>query len=253
MQVSHRSKGKGQRAKAAHRQGRALRFALLFALIAAPAAAQGPGPRGGRVPDMQAIAAALGVECSYCHGERGRGPGPAALTATGKPRFDVAREMIAMTEELNTRIQRATEKDVNDLVRVDCVTCHRGVAIPRQMSDILIRTTLQQTPEAAATIYRDLRTRYYGKQAYDFSEEALLGVADRLVQGRPAAAIALADLNLEFNPKSSRSYLIRGIAQTRQIDNEAAVASFKKSLELDPDNGVTQGWLIQTEQLLRRR
>jgi hypothetical protein len=230
---------------------RSMLIAGLLTLLAAPAAAQGPGPRG-RVPDMQAIAAALGVECSYCHGQRGAGAGP-ALTATGKPRFDIARAMIAMTDELNTRIQSATEKDVNDIVRVDCVTCHRGVAIPRQITDIMTRTTLQQGPEAAATIYRGLRTQYFGKQAYDFSEEALLGVADRLVQGRPAAAMALADLNLEFNPKSARSYLIRGIAQTRQIDNEGAVASFRKSLELDPDNGVTQGWLIQTEQLVNRR
>lgn len=228
-----------------------LLFAAGFALLALPAGAQAP-PQRSRPLDMQAIAAALGVECSYCHGQRGAGAGP-ALTASGRPRFDVARAMIAMTDDLNTRVQSATEKDINDVVRVDCVTCHRGVAIPRQITDIMTRAALQQGPEAAATIYRDLRTRYYGKQAYDFSEEALLGVADRLVQGRPAAAIALADLNLEFNPRSARSYLIRGIAQTRQIDNEGAVASFKKSLELDPENGVTQGWLIQTEQLVNRR
>ena len=201
---------------------------------------------------MQAIAAALGVECSYCHGERGRGAGP-ALTASGKSRFDVARAMIAMTDDLNARVQAVTEKDITDMVRIDCVTCHRGVAIPRQLTDIITRAALQQGPDAAASIYRDLRTRYYGRQAYDFSEEALLGVADRLVQGRPAAAIALAELNLEFNPKSARSYLIKGIAQTRQFDDAAAVASFKKSLELDPENGVTQGWLIQTEQLVNRR
>jgi hypothetical protein len=133
------------------------------------------------------------------------------------------------------------------------VTCHRGVAIPRQLTDIITRAALQQGPEAAASIYRDLRTRYYGRQAYDFSEDALLGVADRLVQGRPAAALALAELNLEFNPTSARSYLIKGIAQTRQFDDAAAVVSFKKSLELDPTNGVTQGWLIQTEQLVNRR
>jgi hypothetical protein len=246
QEVSQRSKVKGQK------YGRALRFAVLFALLSAPAAAQGPGPRGDRALDMQAIAAALGVECSYCHGQGGAGAG-SALTATGKPRFDVARAMIAMTDDLNTRVQSATGKDVSDVVRIDCVTCHRGVAIPRQITDIMTRTTLQQGPDAAATIYRDLRARYFGKQAYDFSEEAVLGVADRLVQGRPAAAIALADLNLEFHPMSARSYLIKGIAQTRQLDNEGAVASFKKALELDPGNGVTQGWLIQTEPLVNRR
>ena len=230
---------------------RPLILAGALALLTAPASAQEPQQRA-RPLDMQAIAAALGVECSYCHAERGASAGP-ALTATGKPRFDVARAMIAMTDDLNTRIQAATAKGAADIVRVDCVTCHRGVTIPRQLPDIMTRAAVQQGPEAAVTLYRDLRTRYYGRQAYDFSEEALLGVADRLTQGRPAAAIALADLNLEFNPKSARSHLIKGIAQTRQLDDEAAVASFRKSLELDPDNGVTQGWLIQTEQTLKRR
>jgi len=230
---------------------RSLVLAGAVALLAAPASAQEP-PQRARPLDMQAIAAALGVECSYCHAERAASAG-AALTATGKPRFDVARAMIAMTDDLNTRVQAATAKGAADVVRVDCVTCHRGVAIPRQLPDIMIRAAVQQGPEAAVTLYRDLRSRYYGRQAYDFSEEALLGVADRLTQGRPAAAVALADLNLEFNPKSARSYLVKGIAQTRQLDDEAAVASFKKSLELDPGNGVTQGWLIQTEQTLKRR
>ena len=230
---------------------RSLVLAGALTLLAAPAAAQEPPPRA-RPLDMQAIAAALGVECSFCHAERAASAGQ-ALTATGKPRFDVARAMIAMTDDLNARIQAATEKGAADIVRVDCVTCHRGVAIPRQLPDIMIRAAVQQGPAEAAALYRDLRARYYGRQAYDFSEEALLGVADRLTQGRPAAAIALADLNLEFNPKSARSYLIRGIAETRQLDDQAAVASFKKALELDPGNGVTQGWLIQTEQTLKRR
>jgi tetratricopeptide (TPR) repeat protein len=245
--VGQESKGKGQRLKGQ----RPLVLAGLLVMLAAPAEAQTAAPRA-RPLDMQAIAAALGVECSFCHAERAAAAG-SAVTATGKPRFDVARAMIAMTDDLNTRIEAATAKGAADIVRVDCVTCHRGVAIPRQLPDIMIRAAVQQGPEAAATLYRDLRARYYGRQAYDFSEEALLGVADRLTQGRPAAALALADLNLEFNPKSSRSYLIKGIAQTRQLDDEAAVASFRKSLELDPDNGVTQGWLIQTEQTLKRR
>ena len=40
--------------------------------------------------------------------------------------------------------------------------------------------------------------------------------------------------------------------QSRQLDTAGAIASFKKTLELEPENGVAQGWLIQMEQLARR-
>jgi hypothetical protein len=202
-----------------------------------------------RPPDMQTIASGLGVACEYCHTPRGTAAVPAA---TGKPRLEIAREMIAMTADLNARVQLATGKPAADAVRVDCVTCHRGVAIPRQLADIVQQTAVRQSPEAAVTLYRDLRTRYYGRQSYDFGEDTLLSVADRLTQGRPAAALALVDLNIEFYPQSARSHLIKGMVQSRQLDTAGAIASFKRTLELDPDNGVAQGWLIQMEQLARR-
>lgn len=201
---------------------------------------------------MATVAKALGVECGYCHaGQRGSAP-PAALS--GKPRLAIAREMIDMTAELNARVQTAVDKNAAATTRVECDTCHRGVAIPRQLADILLDTTIKQGPEAAAATYRDLRARYYGGQSYDFSEDALLGVADRLTQSRPAAAAALANLNLEFNPRSARAYLIRGIAQSRTLATvDEAIASFKQALEIEPENGIVRGWLYQTEQLLRRR
>ena len=217
------------------------------ALLIAPSLhAQAPQPR---VPDMQAIAAALGVTCEYCHA--GGKDTPPALTATGKPRLEVARQMIAMTDEANARVQSAAGKAT---ARVDCVTCHRGVAIPRQLRDIVLETTAQQGAAAATKVYRDLRSRYYGRQSYDFGEQTLLDVADRLSQGRPADAVAIANLNIEFHPDSARSYLVRGIAQSRRLDTvEEAIASFRKVLELEPGNGVAQGWLVQTEQLARPR
>jgi tetratricopeptide (TPR) repeat protein len=221
---------------------------LLGASVYAQAPDQAPRP-AVPPPNMQAIAAALGVTCEYCHTPRGAAAVP---TASGKPRMEIAREMIAMTTEVNGRVQAATGKPAADTVRVDCVTCHRGVAIPRQLSDIVQQTAVRQGPEAAVALYRDLRTRYYGRQSYDFGEATLLSVADRLTQGRPAAALALADLSIEFYPASARGYLVKGMVQSRQLDTAGAIASFKKTLELEPENGVAQGWLIQMEQLASR-
>ena len=202
------------------------------------------------LPDMQAIAADLGVECAYCHA---RGPAAApALTATGKPRLTVAREMIAMTAELDARVQATTGKAANQAVRVRCVTCHRGVPIPRLLQDIVWQTTLEQGPEAAATQYRELREKYHGRQSYDFGEDTLLRVADRLAQSRPPAAIALAKLNIEFFPRSARSYVTLAIAESR-TDMVAAIATLKKAIELDPNDALARGRLFQWEEDLRRR
>ena len=207
--------------------------------------AQAPQRRGPAI-DMQLVADSLGVQCEYCH-DRGQ------VTSNGKPRLDVAREMIAMTTELNGRVQAAAGKTPAEAVRVDCSTCHHGVPVPKPLRDLVLESAVRQSPDAAAKLYRDLRTKYYGSQSYDFSEQTLLTVADRLAQSRPDAAVVIADLNLEFYPKSWRSYLAKGIAQSRRVDSTPlAVESFRKALEIDPDNGVVQGWLAQTEPVARR-
>ena len=134
------------------------------------AAQQAPPPRPP-LPDMQAVAAALGVSCDYCHAPRGTEP---RLTANGKPRLEVGREMIAMTASLNASVQSATGKTAREAAAVTCATCHRGVAIARPLADILIMTGVREGADAAVKQYRDLRAQYFGRGSYDFGEETLL-------------------------------------------------------------------------------
>jgi hypothetical protein len=55
----------------------------------------------------------IGVGCQYCHSApRGEGQ--------PEPKKDIARAMLAMTRDLNSKVQQATQ--------VECITCHRGVA-----------------------------------------------------------------------------------------------------------------------------
>jgi hypothetical protein len=201
------------------------------------------------LPDMQAVAAALGVTCEYCHAGRGAGP---RLTAAGKPLLEVGREMIAMTASLNATVQAATGKTEREAASVTCATCHRGVTIPRPLTDILLVTGVREGADAAVKQYRDLRSRYYGRGAYDFGEETLLSVARRLANARPEVAIPLAELNMEFFPKSVNTLVVKAIAQSGR-DDEAAVATLKQALELDPGNGEVQGRLYQIEEILARR
>jgi tetratricopeptide (TPR) repeat protein len=220
---------------------------LAIALLVLPASLAAQTPP---LPDMPTIARALGVECSFCHVNRGGG---AETPVVGKPKIEIAKEMIAMTRDLNATIQAATGKAATEATTVQCVTCHRGVAIPRQLSDIIIRTAVEKGGPAAAAQYKELRERYYGRQAYDFSETELLRVAERLAESRPDAAIALLETNLEFNPQSSRTYQILAHAYTRKRDDATAIVHLEKALELDPTNAMARGQLEQLKAYQRRR
>jgi hypothetical protein len=211
-----------------------------------------------QTPNMQDIAQALGVKCEYCHGGMGRGTGPAApapLTHDHQPpsRVEIGRAMIAMTHDINEKILLATGKPATEATRVTCITCHRGVAIPGQLSDIVARTALEKGPDAAVAQYRDLRVQYYGRQSYDFGEESLLTAAQLVVRVKPPSSIPLLQLNLEFYPKSVRSYAQIAFAYTRSLDDESAITTLEKALEIEPDNGTLRGQLEQLKSYRRKK
>ena len=194
-------------------------------------------------PNMQEISQALGVTCNYCHSaERGSGQ--------PEPKKDIARAMIAMTRDLNAKIEAAAGQNA---ARVECVTCHRGVAVPRQLGDLLFQTLREKGAAATVAQYRDLRSRYYGRQAYDFGEDTLIAIAQRIADARPDDAIALLQLNLEFQPKSARTYMALAHAYTRKIDDASAMSALEKALEIEPENGIARGQLEQLRSYHRKR
>jgi tetratricopeptide (TPR) repeat protein len=212
--------------------------ALLFIAGAALAPAQ--------TMNMQEISQALGVRCDYCHSAP-RGSGQK------EPKKEIALAMMAMTRDLNTKVQDATGKPATEIARIECVTCHRGVPIPQPLSKIILRTVAEKGGAAAVEQYRDLRQQFYGRATYDFSENALLEIVQRLVQGRPDDAIGLLRMNLEFNPQSAKTYALLGFAYTRKVDDASAMANLQKSLELDPANATVRGQLEQLQEYQRRK
>ena len=210
-----------------------------------PAVAFAQTPPQNIMPLMQEIVQALGVQCEYCHSAP-RGSGQP------EPKKDIARQMIAMTREINTRVQTATGK-TTEAAQVKCVTCHRGVPIPKQLSEIVTQTLREKGVAAAAEQYRDLHKNFYGRAAYDFGEDTLIGVAQPLAAGKPDDAIALLKLNLEFYPQSGKTYGAIGYAYTRKYDDPTAITYFEKAVELDPTNGVIRGQLEQLKMYRRRK
>lgn len=206
--------------------------------------------QGGRgvdlIPRMQIMARSLGVTCEYCHTAR-RGSG------LPEPKKDIARQMMAMMEEINARVTAATGHPAGEGTRVDCVTCHRGVTIPGQLADILEKTIVEKDVEDAIGQYRDLRKLYYGRQAYDFGEDTLLSVAQKAAVLDPEDGIELLKVNLEFHPNSVRSYSALAADYQHIFDDNAAIAALEKALLIEPNNGVVQGQLLQLRNYQRRR
>jgi len=195
-------------------------------------------PRPQLVTTMQGFVAALGVQaqggCGYCHA----GTAPQFDFASDtNPRKSVARKMILMSRDITAKLPEVTGKPAAEIASLRCATCHRGVAIPKLLPDVLTDTAAKSGTAAAVQQYRDLRTKYFGGQSYDFSENALVATATPLINGnKPDDAIAWLQLNAEFYPKSSATYAALGQAYAKKNDTPNAIKSFEKAIELDPNN-----------------
>ena len=63
-----------------------------------------------------------------------------------------------------------------------------------------------------------------------------IAVAQRLGNDKPDEALKWLELNTEFNPKSSRTYLLMSQIYGRKNDKENQIKSLEKAVELDPQN-----------------
>ena len=195
---------------------------------------------------MRNIAISLGVRCQFCH-----------VGVEGMPleRFDfakdekrtklVARQMMRMVEEINRRLDTLPEHQHGgpDL-QVTCGTCHRGVSRPMPLATLIEETATSAGPDSAIRVYRALRERHYGRDAYDFGEPSLNIAAFRLGRARKFdEAFALLRLNEELFPASSGMYVFRGNINLMRGDTTAAVAAFREAIRRDPANEEAKGRL----------
>jgi tetratricopeptide (TPR) repeat protein len=223
----------------------------LFMLAAAPAFAQAPGgaqeapknlkvlPKDWTRPQvinvMQAFTAALGVGCEHCHVENEGAPPDFA--ADDKTEKETARTMMKLVGDVNAKLGSELGKPAAEVTRVGCITCHRGVPEPKQLSEILAKTSAEKGFAAASAQYTDLKSKYYGAQAYDFSEAGLVATATPLLQNRTDEALQFLQLNLQLFPRSARTYVAMAQAEVAKKDPTAAIASLQKALDIDPQNG----------------
>jgi hypothetical protein len=87
-------------------------------------------PQPQVVAIMRAFNAAMGVECGHCHVWTKPGAPSNDMAADTKPAKAVARVMMQMTSDINTKLAASISKPADQIARVGCATCHRGEAIP---------------------------------------------------------------------------------------------------------------------------
>lgn len=195
---------------------------------------------------MRGFAGALGVRCSHCH------KGPDNLQGMDfktdeLPAKRVAREMIKMVDSINTGTLAKLDTGREASVEVQCRTCHHGLSVPTTI-DNAIKTRLESDGlESAIALYRELRERHYGGDAYDFSRNPLNSLAERLGRSdKLDDSLALLKLNLEYHPEDAYTYLVLGQIHAARGEIPDAIAATKRAIEIEPDNG----WAKQTLQRL---
>ena len=193
-------------------------------------------PRPQLLQQMQAIAASLGVQCTYCHVMEGRGGGT-DMAADDKPTKTAARGMMLLSREINSKLPETIGKVPEATTRVGCATCHRGVPIPKQIADVVSDAASAGGAAAGLAKFRELREKFYGGQSYDFTENGLLAPAQRAIAAnKPDDALAYLQANLDYYPKSVRSYLVMSQAHRSKQDKAGAIKDLEKALDLDPHN-----------------
>ena len=196
---------------------------------------------------MRGYAGSLGVRCKHCHvGESANLEGFDFASDDKEPKR-IARVMMAMVQEINkVQIPKA---QIKDPVQVRCITCHRGVLKPRTLDEVLKTTIEKEGVPAAQKQYRELREQFHGSGSYDFTPGPVNMVAEWLAFERKDhdGAIGLLELNLEFFPKLGYTHNLIGRIQEAKGDKVAAIASYRKALELDPKDNWSKQLLDKAE------
>lgn len=195
---------------------------------------------------MREFSFALGVRCQYCHsGGDGRSFEGVDFASDDKPTKRRARYMLEMSRTINSTLLTSVPDRETPNVDVECQTCHRGIARPVMIDDLLRTRIAADGVEAATDEYRRLREREYGGWSYDFGEWAINDLAAEYGDEDPATGAALLAMNAEFYPESLSIWVSLGTMEAAAGNREAAIRAYQRGLELSPDNQRILGLLEQ--------
>lgn len=192
--------------------------------------------RGELISAMRQFSFALGVRCQYCHtGGDGVSFEGVDFASDEKPAKRKARSMLEMAQTINGTMLASLPERSEPHVAVECRTCHRGIARPAMIDQLMRQRIADEGVEAAVTYYRELREENYGGWSYDFGEWTVNDLASSY-SDEPEVAAALLRMNSDFHPDSPAVWTALGQAEAAAGDTEAAIAALRRALELAPGN-----------------
>jgi tetratricopeptide (TPR) repeat protein len=225
---------------------------VALALATSAAAQQGQAPWKGKnlqyfpaditrdalIQRMREFSFALDVRCQNCHaGGDGVSLDGVDFASDEKPEKLKARAMLKMTDEINGTLLPKIPERAQPAIRVECVTCHRGVRRPKSLQTTLFEIVTRDGAPAAIARYRSLRDTALPLGKYNFGEWEINELARRLFEAKnSAAAIAILDMNGEFYPKSAEIDFLVAELHRERGERDQALARYKKTLEKAPNH-----------------
>lgn len=183
---------------------------------------------------MRKFAFALNVRCPYCHMEKA--DKTIDFASDEKQNKKTARIMLQMVATINHDYVGKIE--TTSPAHVECVTCHHGIAQPRTLNAVLADAIDTQGVDAGVKLYHDLRDKYYGTGAYDFSETPLNQLAESLLARKKSKeAVAVMEMNFGANsPQSVWAFHVLAMSHQANEEPEKALADYRKVVELHPED-----------------
>jgi hypothetical protein len=195
-------------------------------------------PMRALIDTMAGFTRALGVRCTYCHiGKESEPLSAYDFVSDEKPEKLKAREMLRMLSAINGDHLAKLPSRREPRINVSCATCHRGIAQPRPLQQVLLMAYDAGGADSVEAGYRALRQRYYGAAAYDFGEVPLVDVANA-IRGKKNLpdALRIYTLNTQVSPTSTFALRSLGGAQVEAGDTAAAVGSYQRALAINPND-----------------
>ncbi len=186
---------------------------------------------------MREFSLSLSVRCQYCHtGGNGISFDGVNFASDEKPAKVKARAMLRMVDQLNHTILPQLPSRAEPRVEVTCATCHRGLTLPKSLQTTLLEVIDKDGIPAAVARYRSLRqdALVFGK--YNFDEWEMNELARRLSEAKKTeAAIAMLELNGEFNPKSAAIDFQLGELHRMRGERDLAIQRYRSALTKAPE------------------
>ena len=189
------------------------------------------------IATMRGFSFSLNVRCQFCHAAKaGNSLEQMDFASDEKETKRTARAMLRMVDAINQDYIAKMGRTAP--VRVECVTCHHRLTIPKTMNALLAETLEKKDLPAALSLYRKLRSEDLGGGQYDFGETPLNILTESLLtQGKAKEAAAIMEMNVEVNtPPSGWAYNLLALAHVANKEVEKAKADYRKILEMDPQD-----------------